>query len=83
MEVFVGMLRGMGCSFLPMVVSLLGSCVLRIIWIYTVFAVFHTLNILYISYPVSWLITAGTHFICYLVIRKRLIRRAGLPSQSC
>ncbi|MDY5015162.1 MAG: MATE family efflux transporter [Eubacteriales bacterium] len=83
MEVFVGMLRGMGCSFLPMVVSLLGSCVLRIIWIYTVFAVFHTLNILYISYPISWLITAGTHFICYLVIRKRLIRRAGLPSQSC
>lgn len=76
MEVMVGMLRGMGCSFMPMIVSLLGSCVMRVIWIYTIFRAYPTLNVLYVSYPISWILTAGTHFVCYLVIRGRLLKKA-------
>ena len=52
MDVFVGSLRGMGTSLLPMVVSMLGACGLRILWIYTIFAADHTLFMLYLSYPV-------------------------------
>ncbi|MCC8045314.1 MAG: MATE family efflux transporter [Clostridiales bacterium] len=77
MEVISGELRGMGESVLPMVVSLLGSCLLRIIWIYTVFAAHHTLTVLYLSYPVSWLVTEAAHLICYFYVKRRLIRAWG------
>ena len=60
---------------MPMIVSLSGACLLRIVWILTVFASEHTLTILYISYPVSWFVTFAIHFLCYLfVARKRLDR---------
>ena len=45
------MLRGMGESMLPMVVSMIGSCLLRVVWIYTIFAADRTLPVLYLSYP--------------------------------
>ncbi len=73
MDVMVGQLRGIGCSVTPMIVSLAGACVFRILWILTVFAANHTLTILYLSYPISWGLTFAAHFICYtLVSRKRL-----------
>lgn len=75
MDVFSGMLRGMGESVLPMVVSMAGSCLLRVVWIYTIFAANRTLPVLYWSYPVSWLVTESVHLICYLYVKKRLIRR--------
>ena len=78
MDVFVGSLRGMGTSLLPMVVSMLGACGLRILWIYTIFAADHTLFMLYLSYPVSWVITAAVHFVCYLVIKRKLLCREGV-----
>lgn len=78
MDVLVGSLRGMGTSLLPMVVSMLGACGLRILWIYTIFAADHTLFMLYLSYPVSWVITAAVHFVCYLVIKRKLLRREGV-----
>ena len=71
MEVMVGLLRGMGSSVTPMVVSILGACVLRIIWILTIFPLDPTLTTLYISYPVSWLVTFTIHTVCYLVIKRR------------
>ena len=64
MEVGCGILRGMGKAILPMIVSLLGSCVFRIVWILTVFAAFPTLECLFISYPISWLLTGAVHFVC-------------------
>lgn len=70
MDVIVGSLRGMGYSVVPMLVSLTGACLFRVIWIFTVFANYHTLFSLYISYPISWIITFFTHVVCYLVIRK-------------
>ncbi len=74
MDVMVGQLRGIGYSIMPMIVSLTGACLLRIVWIMTVFAVpeFHTLTVLYISYPVSWLATFATHMACYLVVVRKL-----------
>ena len=71
MEVMAGVLRGMGSSLTPMVVSILGACVLRIIWILTVYPLDPTLTTLYLSYPVSWLVTFAAHTVCYTVIRKR------------
>ena len=71
MDVMVGGLRGLGYSVMPMIVSLLGACGLRILWIFTIFAQHRTLDTLYISYPITWAITASVHVICYVVgIRK-------------
>lgn len=75
MEVMVGGLRGMGCSLLPMFVSLSGACVFRVVWIFTVFSVSRTLQTLYISYPVSWTITFLAHVVCYVAVRRRMAAR--------
>jgi Na+-driven multidrug efflux pump len=64
-------LRGLGQSLLPTMVSLTGACLMRVVWIYTVFALYHTQFMLYISYPISWALTAAAHLVCYLVIRKK------------
>ncbi|MBE6569290.1 MAG: MATE family efflux transporter [Ruminococcaceae bacterium] len=65
MEVLVGCQRGMGASVTPMVVSMLGACGLRILWIATVFAASPSLTMLYLSYPVSWFITSAAHLFFY------------------
>lgn len=75
MDVIVGSLRGMGYSIMPMLVSLAGACGFRIFWIYTVFQEYHTLQCLYISYPISWALTFSVHFICFLVVYGRLRKR--------
>lgn len=76
MDTLVGALRGIGYSFLPMVVSLLGACGLRIVWIFTIFQWDRSLWNLYISYPVTWLITGSVHMLCYIIIRHRQLRTA-------
>lgn len=74
MDVMVGSLRGMGRSVMPMLVSLAGACGFRILWIYTVFSRIHTLESLYISYPISWAITFAVHVICFMVVYRKLIK---------
>ncbi|MBO5569026.1 MAG: MATE family efflux transporter [Clostridia bacterium] len=73
MDVMVGQMRGMGYSIAPMIVSLTGACLLRIVWIMTIFSMpaYHTLTMLYISYPVSWGATFLIHFLSYLLVRKK------------
>lgn len=73
MDVLVGCIRGLGYAVMPMIVSLLGACVFRVIWIYTIFQWDRTLRTLYISYPVSWTLTALVHGICFLAVRKKLM----------
>lgn len=75
MDVLVGLLRGMGYAIMPMIVSLSGACLLRIIWIMTVFKSFRTLEVLYLSYPVSWTITAAVHIICLIYVLKKLKKK--------
>ncbi len=68
MDTLVGCLRGMGHSVLPMLVSLTGACLFRIVWIYTIFSQNRSLDTLYISYPISWALTAFVHLGCFLLI---------------
>lgn len=75
MDTMVGQLRGVGYSIMPMIVSLTGACLLRIVWIYTFFAANPTLETLYISYPISWLATFATHLICYLIAGTKRLKR--------
>ena len=58
-----------------MIVSLTGACLFRVVWIMTVFAMNPTLDILYLSYPISWALTFGTHMLCYLLIARRKLDR--------
>ncbi len=62
METGCGAMRGLGRSLAPMFVSLIGSCAFRIVWVYTVFAAAPSLTALYISYPISWALTASVHY---------------------
>ncbi len=82
MEVFCGALRGMGKSVTAMVVSLVGACGIRILWIKTIFVLFPTITNIYISYPVSWAITAATHMIFCIVFLHRLMKKGARNSSS-
>lgn len=79
MEVMVGMIRGMGRSLMPMIVSVIGVCGGRITWIWFVFARNRDLKTLYISYPISWLLTFSIHLVTYFIIRKIVIRKENVP----
>lgn len=68
-------LRGLGKSFVPMVISIAGICGLRIIWIYTIFAKSPTLDTLYLSYTVSWIITSVTCTIMFYILAIRLNKK--------
>ena len=77
MEVMVGVLRGLGYSVMPMIVSLVGACGLRLVWIATLFQIpaLHSMTTLYWSYPVSWFLTIVVDVCCYVWASKRLKRR--------
>ncbi len=81
MDVMVGILRGLGYSIMPMIVSIIGVCGFRVVWIYAVFYKvanfndYQTLNYLYISYVISWIITFIVHFVCYKVLYAKLLKR--------
>ena len=74
MDVMVGSLRGMGYSIMPMLVSLTGACLFRIIWIMTVFQAYHSLEVLYVSYPISWALTFAVHLLCFLAVYRWKMR---------
>ena len=76
MDTMVGAIRGLGYSVMPMIVSILGACGLRILWVYTVFAADPSLEVLYLSYPVSWAATTLTHLVCYLTVRRKMPAQA-------
>lgn len=73
MDVMVGAIRVIGYTVLPTIVSLIGACALRLVWLATVFRIpkFHTINTVYLSYPITWLVTIIAHVICYIIIRKK------------
>lgn len=68
MDILVGSMRGLGYSFIPMIVSLLGVCAFRVFWVKVIFAKNPTLTSLYISYPISWVITGLVLAICVVVV---------------
>ncbi len=74
MDVIVGSLRGMGYAIMPMIVSLSGACIFRIVWVVTIFREINTLKCLYWSYPISWLLTFLVHLLCFIIVYRRLLR---------
>lgn len=72
MDCTIAACRGIGKSFAPTVIVIMGSCVFRVVWIYTVFAYFHTIPSLYLLYIFSWLITSVAEIICFAVNYRKL-----------
>lgn len=75
MDTMVGGIRGIGYSIMPMLVSLTGACALRIVWIFTIFVMYRSLDTLYLSYPVTWTITFLAHVVCYIVVRRKMAKQ--------
>ena len=76
MDVIVGSLRGLGYSTMPAIVSLMGACVFRLIWLATVFQIdkWHNIQTIYYSYPISWLLTFSVHVVCYIIVKRKYDR---------
>ncbi len=74
MEVSTGVTRGMGYYIHPMILSVFGVCVFRVLWIFTVFEKIHTLPCLYISYPISWILTFSVQSVIFVVLAKKKIK---------
>ena len=81
MDVGSGVVRGLGYSIMPMLVSMVGACVFRVIWIFTIFRMYHTLTSLYVSYPISWILTVIAHMVCYLIIRHKIFPKKSAAAK--
>lgn len=77
MEVVVGMLRGLGSSIVPMIISVLGVCGVRILWVTTILQIerFHMVESVYISYPLSWVVTLAAQSVWLVLLTKRLRKK--------
>ena len=70
MDLIPGALRGMGRSAVPMILSIIGTVGTRIVWIFWIFPYHRSLDILFLSYPVSWILTILMQVICFFIVRK-------------
>lgn len=75
MDVVVGAIRGLGYSVVPMIVSVFGICVFRVFWIFCIFSQeqYHTIESIYYSYPISWILTLSVQFICFFIIKVKVV----------
>jgi len=80
MDVSTGALRGMGASVVPMIISILGVCGIRVIWVALIFPIeqFHTPQCLYLSYPVSWMLTFLAQLIAFFHVYKTHVQNQSL-----
>ncbi|MGM9635862.1 MAG: MATE family efflux transporter [Candidatus Avispirillum sp.] len=81
-DVMAGVLRGMGAAVVPMLISCFGVCGTRILWVMFVFPHYRSFTALFISYPVSWLISFAAQIICYTVDRRIAERRLISPQNG-
>ena len=72
MDCTIAACRGLGRSLIPTIIVVLGSCVFRVIWVYTIFAHFHTIPSLYLLYPFSWILTAAAEIGYFIHCFRRL-----------
>ena len=75
MDLFPGALRGMGYSAVPMLLSVIGTVGTRVVWIFWIFPKHRELDVLFISYPASWLVTIILQVICYYFVRKKVKKK--------
>lgn len=85
MDCMVGALRGIGYSVMPMIVSLLGVCAFRMVWIFGFFQMeqFHMIDTVYLAYPISWLLTFSVHVICYMIVWRKLKKKWCKQFKEC
>ena len=85
MDVMAGMLRGLGCTVMPMLVSLVGACGLRILGIVTLFQVerFHKIKTIYYMYPVTWILTFSAHVVCFAFVWRKLNAERANSHMKC
>ena len=78
MDVSTGLLRGLGSSILPMIITVAGVCGFRVLWIYTVFRIpeYHSLETLYLSYIISWTMTFAVQIIIFAILLRIKKKRA-------
>ena len=81
MDVCTGVLRGMGRAIVSTCISLVGACLFRVVWLSTVFAMIPTLDVIFVSYPVSWIITAAVAFAFIQVLLHRILKAKGKQPQ--
>ena len=72
MDLLPGALRGMGYSGVPMILSIIGTVGTRIVWIFGLFPAHRSLSFLFISYPVSWILTIFMQAVCFYFVRKHV-----------
>jgi Na+-driven multidrug efflux pump len=80
MNVYPGLTRGMGYSILPMLCTLVGACLMRIVWLVTVFRWYPTPNVLFICYPVTWALAGIGQVISFFYARKQVRKKAALAA---
>lgn len=83
LDVTTGQMRGLGKSVAPMLVTMAGVCGLRIVWVYTVFRAFRSMQVLYLSYPVSWAVTGAVLLVMYIITFRKILRRSEGNEAAC
>ena len=78
MDTTTGLLRGIGSSIAPMFITIFGTCVFRVVWIYTVFAYFRTYESLLISYLISWTLTLSVELVLFIVLVNKRAKQQRL-----
>ena len=74
MNSLVGTLRGMGYATVPMISTIVGVCVFRVIWMATFFAWSPTWTVLFLNYPISWFLVSAAHIVTYYIVRRKVFR---------
>ena len=74
MDCTIAASRGLGKTVVPTVIVIMGSCVFRVIWVYTIFAHFHTIPSLYLLYPCSWALTAIAEILYFIRCYKQAMK---------
>ncbi len=82
METGSGLVRGLGRSTYSTIITLIGACLFRVVWVLAVFKALPTLEIIFVSFPISWAITATAQFICTAVILRRMIRKKEVQTPA-
>lgn len=75
MDLFPGAMRGMGFSAAPMMLSIVGTVGTRIVWIFGIFPRYRSLSVLFISYPVSWILTIAMQVVCFFIVRRKVYEK--------
>ncbi len=79
MDLLPGCMRGMNYSLIPMLIHIFGVVIFRFFWILTVFPGNHTLNNLFMSYPISWILTSALQAVAFAVCYKRVKQKILHP----